>query len=299
MPKRIVILGSGYTGLRLAREATKEDYEVVGTTRSEETIADLEQVGVRGLLWDVLEDDAERLSAHIDRSTAVVYSIPTLFRRYEPTRDGRARHVKPVRRMLDVALENNADRFIYLSSTSVYGDHGGDWVDESTPTNPSSPYGKMRRDIEEEVLSVEADTAVDVARLVGIYGPGRTMLDYVKTGRYRLVDGGTKPSNRIHVDDIVESLLAMIDRGPKGARLYNVSDGHPKSVVEVVDWLVEHVGVPRPPEVTLEEYAEMRGPNAAARWKNTYRVRNDRLLDELGVELRYPDVFAGYESIFG
>jgi nucleoside-diphosphate-sugar epimerase len=296
--QQIAIVGCGYTGLRLAREATRAGYGVVGTSRSEASLEELEAMGAEGLDWDVLDDDVSALREVLGPQTAVVYSIPTLYRDYVAGQGEQARHVAPVERVLDAAVDQGAGRFIYLSSTSVYGDHDGAWVDEETETSPTSPYGKMRRDIEEHVLGRSEAIDVNVARLVGIYGPGRTMLNYMKSGRYKLVDGGRKPSNRIHVDDIVQSVVAMVERAPDGGRLYNVSDGHPRRVAEVVDWLVEHCDIDRPEEISLEEYRRQRGENAAARWENTYRVSNDRLTDELDVELRYPDVLDGYADIF-
>ena len=113
-----------------------------------------------------------------------------------------------------------------------------------------------------------------------------------------MVDGGEKPTNRVHIEDIAQSVLAMIERAPRGSRIYNVCDGHPHTVRELVDFLVDELDVERPEEVTLEEYARRRGPNVAARWKTMYRCDNQRLLDDLGVQLRYPDAIDGYKAIF-
>lgn len=298
MAMDLLIVGAGYTGERLARAGRERGWSVAGTTRSPETVEALESMGATAVEWDVREDEVGALTEYVDGSTDVVYSIPSLYRDYEAGDGEVPRHVAPANRVLEMVESEGAGRFIYLSSTSVYGDHDGAWVDEETPTDPVSPNGRMRRDIEELVLDEEWAIDTNVARLVGIYGPGRTMDRYVESGRYKLVDGGTKPTNRVHVDDIVGALVAIIDRAPGGARLYNVSDGHPKTVAEVVDWLVDHRGIERPEEVSLEEYRQMRGPNAAARWENTYRVSNERLVEELDVELAYPDVFAGYSAIF-
>lgn len=248
--------------------------------------------------WDVLEDSAQSLEAAIDPASPVIYSVPTLFDGYEPGGEELPRHVEPVESVIGAAEAAGASRFIYLSSTSVYGDHDGAWVDETTPTAPTSPMGKMRRDIEEHVLERDTSMDVNVARLVGIYGPDRTMADFIERGLYRLVDGGTKPTNRIHVADIVGGLMALIERGPEGARLYNFSDGHPRSAAEVVGWLVDRLGLERPESVSMEEYAQERSENAVARWRNTYRVSNRRLVDELDYEFQYPDVFAGLEAIY-
>lgn len=298
MSNRIVIVGAGYTGLRLAEAALDRGYDAVGTTRSAETTKELRRLGAERMMWDALEDSAESLEAAIDPASTVVYSVPTLFDEHTSAGEGLAQHVEPVEAVIGAAEAAGASRFIYLSSTSVYGDHDGEWVDETTPTAPTSPMGKMRRDIEEHVLERDTALAMNVARLVGIYGPGRTMADYIERGFYRLVDGGEKPSNRIHVDDIVGGLMALIERGPDEARLYNFSDGHPRSVADVVDWLVERLGLERPESVSMEEYARERSENAVARWRNTYRVDNHRLVDELDYEFEYPDVFAGLESIY-
>ncbi|WP_168210821.1 SDR family oxidoreductase [Persicimonas caeni] len=299
MVERIVIVGTGYVGLELARQAIERGFAVTGTSRSPETLARLEGMGATGLRFDVLDDPVEKLAEVLDEHAAVVYSVPTVYRDYEEAESGMPRHVEPVDRVLQTCAGAGVERFVYLSSTSVYGDQDGAWVDEGTPRAPTSPYGKMRRDIENQVLDYDRDMAVNIARLVGIYGPGRTILEYIKSGRYKLVDGGKKPTNRVHVYDIAQSILAMIERGPQGGRVYNVSDGDPRTVAELVDFLVDRLGVERPEEVSFEQYAKTRGPNVAARWKNTYRCSNNRLVDELGVSLRYPNVLEGYRAIFG
>ncbi len=302
MSTRIVIVGAGYTGLRLAEAATEAGYEVVGTTRSEDTLDALDDVGADGVHWEVDDRNDTPLTSAIDDDTAVVYSVPTLFRTYESEPNATSRHVRPVERAFEVSEDAGADRFIYLSSTSVYGDHDGARVDETSERRADAPAGKMRRDIEEYLLEVgespNSEIDVNIARLVGIYGPGRTLLDYMRSGRYKLVEPD-KPTNRVHVDDIVTSLMAMIEQGPSGVRAYNVSDGAPRTVGEVVEWLIDHFDVDSPDEISLEAYAEQRGPSAVARWSNTYRISNERLLEELNVELQYEDVFDGYRAIFG
>lgn len=299
MAARLLVIGAGYTGQRLAEAGRDRGWEVVGTSRSDETLEALEEAGVEPVQWDVLEDDVGRLAEYVGEETQIVYSIPTLYGEHEAGDGGVPRHVEPVQRVLERAEQEGADRFIYLSSTSVYGDHDGAWVDEETATDPTAPNGKMRRDIEEFVLDGDREVDTNVARLVGIYGPGRTLLKYIESGRYQLVAGGEKPTNRVHVDDIVRSVMAMIDEAPSGQRLYNVSDGNPKTVAHVIEWMVDRLGIERPDQISLDEYAEKRGPDAVARWKNTYRVQNQRLVDELGVRMEYPDVFSGYTALFG
>lgn len=294
----ILILGAGYTGKKLARMAIDRGYDVIATTRDGDTAALLNELGARAVEWSVGDDPLE-WGEFVDESTHVVYSIPTLYSEYESGEGDRLpRHVRPVADVVDICQKRSASRLVYLSSTSVYGDHEGRWVDENTPRRPSSPYGKMRADIEDYLRRQDVEPTISVARLVGIYGPGRTMVDSIQSGRYRLVDGGKKVTNRIHVHDIARAILAIIERGPRQFRTFNITDGHPQSVRDLVEFICDVTGIDAPPEERLQEYARRKqNPNAVARWKNTVRVRNDRLRRELDFELVYPDPFAGYQAI--
>lgn len=293
MTSHLSIIGAGYTGLRLAALAVGLGYEVLGTTRSESSRIPLKTVGATALRWDIVEDEGTPPAGLFGPDTAVVYSVPTLFD--DPAEQ---RHVAPVARALEAARDAGCDRFVYLSSTSVYGDHQGEWIDEESERRPTSPVGIMRRDIEDCVLGFEG-LPTDVVRIVGIYGPGRTLDRYIARGRYKLVGGGEKLTNRIHVDDLTRIILAVIEKGPVEPRAYIAADGNPRRVVELVDWMVENLGIERPDEVSLAEYRSQRGENAAARWENTYLARNTRVIEELSVHLHYPDVICGYEAIFG
>lgn len=299
IPKKLLILGAGYTGQRLATRAHELGYEVTGTSRDEQTLSWLREQGMGAQRFDLLTDDYEALLGPLmDANTVLVYSAPTIFGQYQtPTQDEPA-HVGPMRKLQAVARKRGLARLIYLSSTSVYGDHDGAWVDERTRVQPSSDLGKMRRDIEREALRFAPHAPVNVARIVGIYGPGRTLLDYIRRGRYTLVDGGYKRTNRVHVEDIVASILAMIERAPAhGGRIYNVADGQPLMVRELVSFLFERLKMPWPPEEALEDYARRAGPNAAARWESEYLCQNDRLTGELGLSLAHPDAIKGYEAM--
>ena len=297
---RIVIVGAGYTGQRLAGVARRGGWDVLATTRSVERSMRLEALGGRAVSWRA-EDGLGGLNAVIEPGDVIVWSVP-------PTKPG-----MELKAAL-AAREAGARRFIYLSSTSVYGDHEGRWVDEDSQRNPISAAGKARKEIEDALLGL--DWSTNVVRIVGIYGPGseahderngsqrseepkrRTLYDYIAAGRYALVDGGHRPTNRIHVDDLARVILAVAERAPEGPRAYIASDGTPTPVRELVDWFVEHLGMERPPEPSLGEYEASRGARAADRWRSSYRASNRRICEELGVELLYPDAFAGYAAIF-
>lgn len=279
MNERLLIVGAGYTGLRVAELAAGRWDEVVATTRSPDRHAALQHTGARVRTWS--SDDGVA-ALPVDAHTTVIYSIPPPETRF-------------VASVLDVA--ERAGRFVYLSSTAVYGDHDGGLVDEDSERTPTSPVGRRRKEIEDALLRGTLDALI--VRIVGIYGPGRTLDRYLAGGRYKLVDGGRKLTNRIHVDDLARIVLAAAERAPRGPRAYIAADGHPVRVCDLVDWLVEHRGIARPAEVTLDDYRAERGDDAAERWANSYTASNRRIIEELGVELQYPDVFSGYRAIFG
>lgn len=271
MTQHLLIIGAGYTGLRIARLAIEQGYAVTATTRDAERISELGELGAETLRWSIGDDPSV-----LPDADAVIYSVP-------PTDEP-----APLR----VLAEGR--RFVYLSSTSVYGDYDEQVVTEDSERRPTSPVGMARKAIEDELLSVGGD--VCIVRIVGIYGPGRTLDRYLAGGRYKLVDGGQKLTNRIHVDDLARIVLAVVRRGTAG-EAYIAADGSPVRVHELVDWLVEHLGIERPPEVSLEQYRAERGDNAAERWANSYIASNRKIIEELGVELQYRNAFEGYAAI--
>jgi len=289
---RLVIVGAGYTGKYLARQAIEKGWEVIGTTRSAETAAELQDMGATPLMLDASEDGIEGLDATLISGAKVVYSVPTLFRSVPP---GDA-HLDYPRLVLEACENAGAAQFIYLSSTSVYGDHGGSEVDEDSERRPDTPFGIMRRDIEDLTMEWDGDVETQVVRIAGIYGPGRALPDYVASGRYTLVNPD-KETNRIHQKDLVAIIMAVLEQEPASGGAYVAADGNPVRVGDLIDYLVER-GMEKPRETTLQAYEEKRGPNAAARWLTKTRCNSARTRQELGIEFEYPDVFAFYRDFY-
>jgi nucleoside-diphosphate-sugar epimerase len=186
----------------------------------------------------------------------------------------------------------------YLSTTGVYGDHGGGWVDEDTPLTASTRRGEMRVEAEAawRALAERSGLPLHIFRLAGIYGPGRGPFEKVRDGTARRIIKPGQVFSRTHVEDIAQVLHASILRPNPGAA-YNVCDDDPAPPEDVLAHAAELLGLPPPPEVPYET-AEMT-PMARSFYAESKRVRNRKIKEELGVVLRYPDLPGGPRSASG
>ncbi|MBR9844486.1 MAG: SDR family oxidoreductase, partial [Rhodobacteraceae bacterium] len=267
MTHTLLCLGYGYSAQALARRLLPQGWRVIGTTRSDEKADALRADGVEPLLWPC--DLAEALEgvSHVLTSVA-------------PDGEG-----DPVLREGRKALtEARLDWVGYLSTTGVYGDHDGGWVDEETPTGAATERGQRRVRAEQEWLGIEG-LPVHVFRLAGIYGPGRGPFAKLRRGVAQRIIKKNQIFSRIHVEDIARVLEASIAR-PNPGRIYNVCDNDPQPPEIVLEHAAELLGIMPPPAVPFEE-AEMT-PMARSFYADSKRVRNDRIKDELGVRLAYP-----------
>ncbi|MBS0271503.1 MAG: SDR family oxidoreductase [Proteobacteria bacterium] len=180
----------------------------------------------------------------------------------------------------------------YLSSTSVYGNHHGAWVDENALTHPTSRQGTSRLKAEKQWL--ELDLPIHIFRLAGIYGPGRNILHDLKAGRaQRIFKKGTVFS-RIHVADIVQALKASMNN-PNPGRIYNIADNLPAPAHEVLAYGAELLGVEPPPLIPYEE--AILSPLGHSFYQDSKRVNNKRLLDELIPSLLFPSYKEGLRNL--
>ena len=184
----------------------------------------------------------------------------------------------------------------YLSTTGVYGNRDGDWVDETSELKPEFDHQRRRVQAEEQWRDLfrEHQVPVHIFRLAGIYGPGRNLLKRVRQGSARRIDQPGLVFNRIHVEDVVQALCASIDHPQPGA-IYNVSDDVPSSPTEAVAFACDLLRVDVPPLIALDD-AELSKMGRGFYLTNK-RVRNHKIKEELGVQLRYPDYKAGLKAL--
>jgi nucleoside-diphosphate-sugar epimerase len=184
-------------------------------------------------------------------------------------------------------------RVVYFSTSGVYGDCAGGWVDESHALRPATPRARRRADAESALRtwSAATDVAVVILRVPGIYGPGKLPLERLRKGLPLLREDDSPYTNRIHVDDLIAACRAAMARGTPGAA-YNVSDGQPSNMTDYFNRIADFTGLPRPPVVGRDEIERL-SPGMRAFMEESKRLDNHRMREELGVELRYPTLEAG------
>jgi nucleoside-diphosphate-sugar epimerase len=286
MGDRLFCFGLGYTARVLARELKAEGFAVAGTTREESAAEALRREGIEVHIFS-RERPLEDPCAVLKGTTHLLNSVP-------PDETG-----DPVLQCHGTNIIGQATTLRwagYLSTTGVYGDRGGAWVDEDTAVRPTTERGHRRVTAEAEWLDLwwEDGLPVHVFRLAGIYGPGRNALDELRMGRAKRVVKDGQVFSRVHVADIVSVLCASM-RQPNPGRIYNVCDDLPAPPQEVIAFAAGLLGQDPPPEIPFEraELSDM----AKSFYAENKRVRNNRIKQELGVALRYPDYHAGLRAL--
>ncbi len=198
-----------------------------------------------------------------------------------------------LRRVLAALTAALPQRIVYISTSGVYGDCAGAWVDETYPLNPSTPRAHRRADAEAALHAWSAATGVPVVilRVPGIYGPGKLPLERLRKGLPLLSEADSPYTNRIHVDDLITVCRAAMQRGQPGAA-YNVSDGQPSNMTDYFNRIADFTGLPRPPLISRDEIDQL-SPGMRGFMEESKRLDNRRMREELGVELRYPTLEAG------
>jgi len=271
---KLFCFGLGYSARHLANRLLAQGWSVAGTCRSRDKVGELENAGIA----------AGR--RHLAEACHILVSIP-------PSEGGDpalAHH------RTDLAGRNDLAWIGYLSTTGVYGDREGAWVDETTPPAPQTERARRRAQAEQDWLALghEHGLPVHIFRLAGIYGPGRSPLESVRAGRARRIIKPGQVFSRIHVEDIARTLEASMARPDPGA-IYNVCDDRPAAAADVTARAAELLGLSAPPAVPFEA-AEL-SPMARSFYEECRRVDNRRIKEELGLTLAYPDYEAGLQGL--
>ncbi|MGQ0526802.1 MAG: SDR family oxidoreductase [Alphaproteobacteria bacterium] len=283
--KKLFCFGYGYTCDYLGHALMPQGWAIAGTTRDREKRDSLRARNVEAHLFDYDHPLPDPLFV-LKGTTHLLISTP-------PDDEG-----DPVFGMLyaeAVASLPELEWIGYLSTTGVYGDRDGGWVDETSELRPSSRRGSRRIRAEKQWLSLNEynNIPVNVFRLAGIYGPGRSALDSVRAGVARRINKPGHAFGRVHVEDIAQVLEAAI-KNPHPGATYNVCDDMPAPSHEVIAYACELLNRPAPPLVDFEE-ANL-APITRSFYMDNRRIKNDKIKSELGVKLKYPDFKAGLRA---
>lgn len=272
---KMLILGAGFSGKAIGREATKRFASVHGTTRSEKKFPDLAKAGIKPLRFDGTALSDELLEA-LAETTHLVQSI-------SPDEEG-DEFLRLVSSLKAVAPK--LAWIGYLSTIGVYGNHNGAWVDETNYPTPLSDRSRERVVAEKQWIDAgqRENIPVAVLRLSGIYGPGRNAFVNLENGTARRLIKKDQVFNRIHVEDIAAATLFLIEKKLGG--VYNITDHRPAPAQDVIEYAARLMGVPVPPDVPFET-AELT-PMARSFYGESKRVANARIRS-LGFEFAYPD----------
>lgn len=284
--------GLGYSAqLFIAAFGARFD-RIAGTVTTREKAAAIAGAGIGGhkgeaFVFDGTDAPPEAVAALMD-AAALLVSVPP-----GESGDPGLAHFSDA-----IAGAPQLASIVYLSTVGVYGDHGGAWVDETTPAAPTSLRSRERLAAEQAwtALGARAGKPVAILRLSGIYGPGQNALLQVARGSARRIDKPGQVFNRIHVADIAQAIDVAFARRANG--IFNVTDDEPTPQGVPIAFAAELLGVAAPPEIAFGDAAKSMSPMALSLYAETKRVRNDKLKRELGIQLHYRNYREGLRALF-
>lgn len=283
----IVITGCGDIGRRVARRWKARKARVRGVSRNPATCEAMRASGIESVLAD-LDDPASLADLAVNGAVVYYFTPPPR----EGTTDTRLRNW-----LASLDEDNLPQRIVMISTTAVYGDTGGEWVTETSPLQPGTDRGRRRLDAETTLQSWADRTGVPVVilRVPGIYGPGRLPRARLEKGLPVLNEADSGFTNRIHSEDLADICVAAAERGEPGA-VYNVSDGRPGTMTGWFNAVADHLGLPRPRQISLAEAQTEVSAGMLSYLQESRKISNKKLLEELGVELRFADLKLGLKN---
>lgn len=281
----ITILGCGYIGKLLARQLLDKQIATTGIVHSDASLAECENRDIPCSILDLDQQQGEiDLSGH-----RLIYLAPPPGKGKIDTRITNFLH----------AIENHApEKFVLISTTGVYGNCNGEWIDETRPLNPTADRAYRRVDAEQQVQQYcrRHNVPLVILRVAGIYGPGKTPIARIKSGQPVVSAQDSPFTNRIHAMDLVhicETALLNMDI----AGTYNVTDGHPGTMYEYFTGVAGAMNLPAPPEISLEEARHQLSEGMLSYMAESRRISNKKLLTDFQIGLRYPTLKEGLKAI--
>jgi nucleoside-diphosphate-sugar epimerase len=295
---RVLIVGCGYVGLPLGVELVRLGHEVSGLRRNASAENELKAAGIQPLFGDVTKPETlAKLPQNFDWVVNCVAAGGG-------AEDYRQVYLQGTRNMIEWLAPNPPKKFVYTSSTSVYGQTDGSQVKESSPTEPLVETAKILLETEKLLLAAVAERKFPavILRVAGIYGPDRDhwFKQFLKN-EARMEDDGSRFLNMIHRDDLIGCVIAALKNGRSG-EIYNAADDEPVSQLHFFQWLAQALDKPLPPSepaavALARSGAPRENPDASRkRGVTNKRVLNRKLKMELGHQFKYPNFRKGYSA---
>lgn len=284
----ILIIGCGDIGVRVARLEQAQGDSAAGLARSETGAGRLRGFGIEPVMGDL--DEPVSLSGLPTAGKLIFF--------FAPPPGGGPWDTRMRNFCAAVGSEQAPAKVLYISTSGVYGDCGGAWVTEGTPVNAQTSRARRRLDAEMALQAWGARLGVPVVilRVTGIYGPGRLPLTRLQQRHPVLSEAESPPTNRIHADDLAAVCVAAARRAENG-EIFNVSDGQPGTMTQYFNIAADLLGLPRPPQVSMEEARRVMTPMMLSYLTETRRMDNRRMMEKLGVTLLYPDLQSGLKNV--
>lgn len=280
-----LIVGCGDLGRRIAEKLLRQDASVSGLVRSDESARQLAHAGITPCIADL---DSAIAPVDIDAKHLLYLAPPPP----QGSVDTRMQH------FLD-AVSGTPESLIYLSTTGVYGDCQGAWIDETAAVAPKAERAKRRLDAEQQVRQKAAREGWPhiIIRVAGIYGPNRLPLKRLQNQEPLLCADQAPFTNRIHVDDLASIILALREKGRDG-ETYNVTDGKPGNMTDYFLRVADFAGLPHPPTISMTEAQHVLSKGLLSYLQESRRLSNAKLMADLDLELEYPTLDDGLAAIF-
>jgi len=285
--KHVLIIGCGDIGIRVAKIWKKATKSVFAVARSESSIDSFRQQHIHACQADL--DDAQSLRSLPSKQALLYYFAPPPAKGHVDTRIANF--------LSSLEKEDLPAHLLYISTSGVYGDKKGELINEDTPVNPTADRAKRRYNAEQQLRTWSKQTSVPVTilRVGGIYGPGRLPLQRLKDQIPMLHEELSPQTNRIHANDLAQVCVAAAAEKAEG-EIYNVSDGTNSNMTEYFNTIADFCGLQRPPLVDWEEAKKTISQGMLSYLKESRKMDNSKMINELEIELIYPSLKDGLKS---
>jgi len=289
-PKHVFIIGCGDIGRRVAKIWLDKGIQVTGFSRSERTLEKMQQADIEGVHYDLDDPKQQNLINIAIKDNLLYYFAP-------PPGMGKLDTRMAGFLALLETVSPLPERIVLISTSGVYGDHQGGWVNEQTPPKPMVERAYRRLDAEQQLtlFAQNHDIHLVILRVAGIYAADRLPIARIENKVPILHESLAPQTNRIHADDLATICVTAAQRGRAGA-VYNVSDGSNSNMTDYFNQIAKHLGLPRPPTIDWPEAERVLSKGMLSYLKESRRMDNRLMLEELGVTLRYPDLAKGLKA---